>query len=680
MNGRFLMNNEIIFISTTTGVTNKIKQILEERELDYPIYEATMSRAYAIAKKSIEMGTKIIVCRGGTTAYLRGKVDVPVVDIRHGFIDIHLTVEKAEKISDKIAFVGYSNLCEAAQDYCKIMKKDIPIAIVKSDGEIEVKLDEYIKNGIQVVMGGLQLAEVAKKYNVTQVMGEADPAAINQSINEALHDLKIEHERKERYETINSILNCTSEGIVGIEKDGSIMHINEIAKQILNYDGEKNINELLPDSNILKPCDTGEENINEFLEIGNNSIVVNSIPIRLEDRIIGAVATIQEQNKILSVDFEIRKKLLGSGHVAKKTFKDIVGESVEINEVIKRASKYAKTDSTILILGETGTGKEIFAQSIHNFSNRKNQPFVAINCAALPENILESELFGYVKGAFTGARTEGKPGIFELAHNGTVFLDEIGEVSTSVQAKLLRVLQEREVSRIGDDKVIPVDVRILAATNKNLVTEISKGKFREDLYFRICILELEIPPLRKRKDDIKELIRYFAKEKTRKRVRFSERALDLLSEYDWPGNIRQLSNVVERLVIICEDENIDEETVSEALKNMDFKQVEMPLTTERSLSSETEKMLLKIIDKLAGGNVMKDDDEEFLRNNQISFKKVDLNIPQEGIDLNDYIFEMEKKIIKNTLDKMYGSRDKTAEFLGISPATLWRKMKKMNII
>ena len=214
----------------------------------------------------------------------------------------------------------------------------------------------------------------------------------------------------------------------------------------------------------------------------------------------------------------------------------------------------------MLIIGETGTGKELFAQSVHNASARRNQPFVSINCAAIPPNLLESELFGYVDGAFTGAKKSGKYGVFELANNGTLFLDEIGEMPLELQSRLLRVLQEKELMRVGDDKIIPVNVRVICATNRDLLRHIEDGKFRADLYYRINVLKLAIPPLRARPADICPLFKYYLhifSQKYRKLVQLSSpECASVLENYPWPGNTRELMNVAERTVVLCEGEQL----------------------------------------------------------------------------------------------------------------------------
>ncbi len=642
------MSSDIIIFSTTRALTKRVKRVLSERKINnIPIYELTMHNALKVAKSSIESGTKVIVCRGGTAEFLRKNVDVPVVDIRHGFLDLYRSVKKARQTYEKIGIIGFNNLCDAARNYNDAMDDDLIIEEVKNSEEFEGKVMEVIALGAEVLIGGLQVEKIAKNNNIAFIAGEADEIEINSAINEALHDLKIEEERRREYEVINTILNSASEGIIGIKKDGTILHINEIARNLLNYRSDiNNISDIFPSNKLFITAQTGESYFSELMNIGNRSVVVNSVPIIVEEDVIGAVATIQEENYVQSMDRKIRKKYLNSGHVAKKTFDDIIGTSKIMESTKQKAKKYAKSNSTILITGETGTGKEIFAQSIHNYSIRRNNPFVAINCAALPENILESELFGYVRGAFTGAKNEGKQGMFELAHTGTVFLDEISEIPIDVQVKLLRVLQEKEVARIGDDKIIPVDVRILAACNKDLIEEINKGKFREDLYYRICVLELKLPSLRRRKEDVAELVEYFINNKKGISIKeITPKAIEILSSFRWPGNIRQLSNIVERLGVLCEDGIIDEALVEESLSNMRL--IEHNLLKEVRVKGNEN----------VGGHLTND------------LHKYNQN--------TELIPKMEMQLIKEVLEKTNGNREKAASILGISTTTLWRKMKDL---
>ena len=271
--------------------------------------------------------------------------------------------------------------------------------------------------------------------------------------------------------------------------------------------------------------------------------------IEIVDQAVGYIFKFNTEKELKEVEQDLSKQLAKRGMVAKYRFDDILYESDIMAKNIMLAKKVALTDYTVLINGESGTGKELFAQSIHNFSNRKEKPFVAINCAALPESLLESELFGYEKGAFTGASANGKQGLFEQANHGTIFLDEIGDMSLPLQARLLRVLQEKEIMRLGSDKIINVDIRIIAATNKDLLEAVNKNEFRKDLYYRLCNLPIVLPPLRDRKEDILHTFRHFVGVKHKE---LSEKEVNVLTEYSWPGNVRELKNVADYYITLGE--------------------------------------------------------------------------------------------------------------------------------
>ncbi|MCC8195079.1 MAG: sigma 54-interacting transcriptional regulator, partial [Deltaproteobacteria bacterium] len=288
-----------------------------------------------------------------------------------------------------------------------------------------------------------------------------------------------------------------------------------------------------------------------IITLNKTKVVCEVEPIQLNGKNFGAVFRLRNTSSIQEMEAMIRQELYARGHVARFRFSDIIGESAEIRESIAMAEDYAGTNSSVLILGETGTGKEVFAQSIHNASSRSKGPFVAINCAAIPTQLLESELFGYVGGAFTGASKEGKPGLLEVAHGGTIFLDEMAEMDYANQGRLLRFHQERSVVRLGSHKVIPVDVRVIVATNKNLEDLVENHVFRDDLYYRLNVLRLELPPLRCRKGDVPlfagHFLRQFAEE-SGKDLRMAPDAEKLLAQYDWPGNVRECRNIMERVV------------------------------------------------------------------------------------------------------------------------------------
>lgn len=275
---------------------------------------------------------------------------------------------------------------------------------------------------------------------------------------------------------------------------------------------------------------------------------------------------INPQSYIQKSEQDIRRKIISRGFVSRYQFSHIIGESQTIKSTINKAAMLARADQSILISGENGTGKELFAHSIHHFSSRTSEPFVPINFAGLPDSLAESELFGYEDGAFTGAKKGGKPGFFEIAHNGTIFLDEIGDASESIQASLLRVLQEKQILRVGGTQLIPINVRVIAATNKNLLKLVEEGKFREDLFYRLNVLPLMLPPLRSRKEDIIPMTKFFFSKQGINTIEISNEAEELLLSYNWPGNVRELENIVYYLSAIMRNNTIEIQDLPDKLK------------------------------------------------------------------------------------------------------------------
>lgn len=365
------------------------------------------------------------------------------------------------------------------------------------------------------------------------------------------------------------------------------------------------------------------------------AVVVNRLPVALEDGRSGLLVIFQllESN---SRQAERNGELRRQGLTARFSFSDIVGESAVLAEAVRQARKYTRSDAALLITGESGTGKELFAQSIHNESGRRSGPFVAINCAALPENLLESELFGYEEGAFTGAKKGGKRGLFVLASGGTIFLDEVGDLSPALQARLLRVLQQKEVLPVGGQRVIPVDVRVISATNRHLAGAVERGEFRMDLYYRLNVLHLDIPPLRRRLEDVPLLFKHFFRRITGAEGvpewPVPDRVLDELKNYAWPGNVRELEGFVERYVALGEED-------------MDR------LTTFRSL-------LQKLQLRQLGAAVS---DQQVL-------------VLQLGS-----MEEMERQIIEQAMGLVRGGKGELARLLGLSRTTLWKKLKKYRL-
>ena len=314
-------------------------------------------------------------------------------------------------------------------------------------------------------------------------------------------------------------------------------------------------------------------NRNNIIQIDGKDYLLEVSAVRVDGIQEATLLFLQSAGYYHDMEGMIRQQLTSRGLIANDTFDSIIARSKIMLKTVERARRFSRTDSTILLLGETGSGKEIFAQSIHNASLRKDGPFIGVNCAALPDSLLESELFGYAEGAFTGARKGGKPGLFELAHHGTIFLDEVNDMSNAVQARFLRVLQEKKLMRIGDNKISDIDIRVIAASNKNLREETEAGRFRKDLYYRLKILDIEIPPLRKRAEDILPLFRvFYTKMKNVDPVpvdSLSKKLLDVMMQYSWPGNVRQLRNFAEKVAVLTSLEEDPEDVYLDLIKELE---------------------------------------------------------------------------------------------------------------
>jgi transcriptional regulator with PAS, ATPase and Fis domain len=367
---------------------------------------------------------------------------------------------------------------------------------------------------------------------------------------------------------LSYILDNPFEGILAIDDKGIIVYVNNFFLSMFkSKEGDflgKKVWDTLPDFPLYDTVLQGYSHWGENLKIGGRNLLTVRFPIKKDGKVIGAV--VKTIFPDLTTAKGIAARVMNPVKVEERgrpmyTCMDIIGETSPMLVAMKIARKAARTDSTLLITGESGTGKEVFAQAVHTRSVRRDRPFVKVNCAAIPDNLLESELFGFVDGAFTGATKGGKPGKFELAEGGTIFLDEIGDMSLPMQAKLLRVLQEKEVDRIGSTKSIPLDVRISAATNQDLLKLVREGRFREDLYYRLKVVEIRIPPLRERREDIPVLADYLRK-RINKRLGthvqvIKPESLRLMLSYDWPGNVRELENILEQAINQSEDNRID---------------------------------------------------------------------------------------------------------------------------
>ena len=624
----------LAFIGTYPEVSRIFMDITEKMDNIRAIcIDASFENAAARALE-LEPELDAILSRGGTAEYIQNAVNIPVIYIPITPFDVAKAIHVLPKGTAKAAVIYYRKNVLNIHDIEKLYKIQLKEYLFTDYGDIEQSVRDANERDIQIVIGGEVAAKIAEKYGMTGYAVSAGYEAVARAVEEALQVLREKKKEQQKSAQLKAAFSALVEGIVVLDEERRDVVFNSVAEKIFGRHYE--IGDRLEDGPFDAHCreiyqaGARAEEIDTILRLGRGSYAVSHTPVKMQGRFVGMVSRYEDVTKVQRLEQQIRKEIHVKGFVAKHTFQDILGVSPEIRKAIDMAKIYTKADSSVLIEGESGTGKEFFAQSIHNASARKNGPFVAVNCTAIPENLLESELFGYETGAFTGARKEGRAGFFEMAHGGTLFLDEIGEITEPVQARLLRVLQEREVMRVGGDRVIPVDVRIISATNRSLWRLSQTGAFRVDLFYRLNIFHLDIPPLRDRRGDVAELCAYFAQRRgAALDRRFQEDILPRLEQYTWPGNVRELESVMERYCLL--------RTLWE-----DGTPVEEQIKTLLGLPAEAQTAAQKL---------------------------------PAGRDLREMVESMEYEIVRQVLSDCGNDQAAAARRLGIGKTTLWRKLR-----
>lgn len=566
------------------------------------------------------------------------------------------TFEDAARLFVKNKIDGAPVVDEDGKIISIITKTDLMKAILNK-WEMNTKVDNLGLKKVITINSEMDLEEVLKyKVGRLPIVDRNDKLIgiithtdlINNLIEKISKKYKDLKSAKLSLMELDAIIECSYDGIYITDGEANTIKVNNAYERITGLKKEdvlgKNMKELEKEGFISKSAtlmvlqNRQTTTIQQEFNTGVK-VLVSSNPIFGEDgKVIMVVTNVRDVTQL----YELKEQLQKNKEITRKyvseieemrtqllNASEIVAEDHKTIEIIQLANRIAKVDTTILMLGETGAGKDQIAKYIHKASNRSKNQFIKVNCGAVPASLIESEFFGYEKGAFTGANKEGKLGLFELASGGTIFLDEVGELPMDMQVKLLRVLQEMEVVRIGGTKSIKIDVRVLAATNRDLEEMIKKKQFREDLYYRLNVVPLYIPPLRERKQDILPLINFFLNQLNKKynfNKVFAQDALKTLYEYNWPGNVRELKNIVERVVIMSEADKIER---------------------------------LDLPKNIIGSNGM----------------VVTLNTFEEGINLKETLDSIEEKLIKKAYDR-YGNVRAAAKSLGIDASTFVRKRQK----
>ena len=555
--------SKICLIAPSERLEQKARATIREMDAPVEVYRASLEDAAQCARALMAQGAQVFISRTGTQALLEQELDATVVGIPTMLSDYMEILDDARKANGPVAFFSYDEMTDDVKTICSLLRIDARHYGFRRMADGEPSVRRALADGAVLGVGGAVTELPARRLGLRYLPLENSVESIISAIQTAMRMLNLkeqEHLKQEQLqlERYQAVFQFTHDGIIAIDQAGRVDLINPVAQRILRRPGQTALGRFIldeiPNSNLWTALQTGRPQMDTLINIKGITVYSNNIPIEIAGQVRGVVATLQDVKSVQSSERKIRIGLHEKGLIAKYCFADILGTSPSLTSAVEIARSYASARATVLITGETGTGKELFAQSIHAASPRQAGPFVAVNCATLDKNLLESELFGYVEGAFTGALKGGKAGLFELAHTGTLFLDEIGEIPLDLQAKLLRVLQEREIRRLGSGTMVPVDVRIVAATNRDLAQEVAQGNFRADLYYRLNILSVHIPPLRQRSGDVPILADAFFRKFVGEQYgtlqpRFAQ-VMGRLEGYPWPGNIRELQNFVERVSVL----------------------------------------------------------------------------------------------------------------------------------
>ncbi|VVD80410.1 propionate catabolism operon regulatory protein PrpR [Pandoraea anhela] len=562
----------LVSISRLQTLCETVAPRYTDRARFYAVREG-YGAAVAALQSYVESGAvDVVLAAGSNGAYLRENLCVPVVTVKVNGFDVLSAITRATTTwpDQPLGLVLHETVSRELDDLGQLLKIQIRQRAYRSVDEVQNAVDTLAAQGCKVIIGPGMACDFAQQAGLEHVFLYS-LGAVEEAFERSVELARVSREKESKRMRLNTIVAHMRDGVAAFDENGQLEAVNPAMFTLLDVDAERIAThgarqfeltrKLGP---MLRELSQNGVAIEERLEhIDGRAFITSCVPIYEHGMRSGAVVTVQDAQMAQRIDRSLRTTQRPKHLVAKHELTDLVGDSPQIEKVRRLARAGASHDATVLLTGESGTGKELVAQGIHNASARRGNPFVAFNCAALPEGLIESELFGHDEGAFTGARRGGKAGLFEIAHTGTIFLDEIGEMPAAMQSRLLRVLQEREVMRLGSGRAVPVDVRVIAATHRDLNALVAEGRFRADLYFRLNLLQVTLPALRERRDDIRRLAQTLLARNAVQYgldARMSTSILDMLSplfaRYDWPGNVRELDNLLVRAAIYLDHDAV----------------------------------------------------------------------------------------------------------------------------
>jgi propionate catabolism operon transcriptional regulator len=578
-----------------------------------------------------------VVAAGASGEWLRQHLDIPVAMVEVRGFDLMRALATARSISSRVGLVSFDGPSEHLAQLDALFGMGIAQFSYHSPDDAPACVEALRAAGVEAVVAPGLVADLAEQAGIASVLMYSDDA-VRQALQDAVHLARHSRAERARHERLGTILSQLQDGVVAVDLRQRIEALNPVMSELLGASVAELVGRVLSDVEPVLDLSATlllrEAPADEVLQIGMRTLVVRRVPIVENGEVTGALLVCRDPAVIQRADRHLRANQRQRSAPARYRIEAFTGDSTAARRVRELAQQCATSDATVLIIGESGTGKELVAQGIHTASRRATQPFLAVNCAALTESLLESELFGYEEGAFTGARRGGKTGLIEAAHTGTLFLDEIGDMPLALQTRLLRVLQEREVLRIGATAAVPVDLRVIAATHADLAAQVDRGLFRRDLYYRLAVLRIETPPLRERGADTALLATGLTARRAAtaglppaQALTWLAALLELATGYGWPGNVRELENLVERL-----------------------------LACHRYLAPGgrlDRTRLLEVFPECAQARPA----------------------PVRDLLLKDARVTAERRRVREVLQSVQGHQDQACAILGISRSTLWRRLR-----
>lgn len=556
------------------------------------------------ARECLENGFDVILCHGGTGDTIFRSVPHSVVKIERSDMDVLRALRVAEKYSDKIILASYQDEFHdsIAVEMERILNIKVQCAIYDSPEMMRQAIQQCVLQGFKVLIGGGVSKACMEEYGGRGIIIKPSPRSIQLAFRRGRHLAQSQREAKRRNGNMMMILEHLQEGVLCIDSDQHVLIANKAAYRLLNVPPQVDssfFQRFFEPLGLISTLNDLTLKENRLVDLQGETFIATTYPLILYSDTPCAVSLFRDAPSLQKISNKINNKLYSKGLTARTAIDDIKGGSLPIRQMKEKLRQYAPSEVNIFIQGETGSGKELVAHALHSGSRRKHEPFVAVNISAVPGQLIESELFGYEEGAFTGAKRGGKAGLFEMAHKGTLFLDEIGDISEETQLRLLRVLETGEILRVGGDRMYPVDVRVICASNKPLLQLVRKGAFRMDLYYRLSTFKLTVPPLRRRMEDIPFLLDAVLKKYHSSRKDLTPSILECLRAHSWPGNVRELLAVMENYLLLLGGGSPDASLLADIIREHSVDSieeaafdrlppVELPGKTSRPLCDEEE--------------------------------------------------------------------------------------------